>query len=152
MLISIVWALMGTLGYALVSRMRGSDLIIAAFGGAIAWAAYILLSDFTQMGIFAYLAAALAAGSYAELMANLRKKPATIYAIPGVISLVPGGGMYFTLSAALAGEGPRAASLGLETLLIAGMIAAGIAISSASARLAGEWAEHYRRRHTRHGD
>jgi uncharacterized membrane protein YjjB (DUF3815 family) len=137
----IVWALLGTLGYAVITNMKPADAALASLGGALAWASYSAGSELLHFGVFSYLMAALAAGVYAEVLASLRKKPATIYAIPAVISLVPGGGMYYTLSAALSGDGKKAASLGLETLLIAGFMAAGIAISSAIALLLEQWAK-----------
>lgn len=83
----------------------------------------------------AYFAAALAVGVFAELSASLRARPATIYAVPAVIPLVPGEGMFATLRAALSGEAGLAPALALKTLTVAGCIAAGIALASSLFRI-----------------
>lgn len=144
-ILRIAWAFFGTLGYAMLCRLRALDVLLAAAGGALAWACYSLSAAFLGAGVFAYLLAALMAGLYAEVLGAARKRPATVYAVAAVISLVPGGGMFYTLSAALAGDSGRASSLGFETLLVAGLLAAGIAISSVAARLAAEFNQGRRR-------
>lgn len=140
MWIKTLWALLGTLGYAMLCRLRPADILFASFGGALAWASHSLSAS-AGAGIFSYLVAAFCAGLYAEILGAARKRPATVYSVAAVITLVPGGGMYYTLSAALSGDGGGAAALGLETLLVAGCLAAGIAFSNVCARLAGQLAD-----------
>jgi uncharacterized membrane protein YjjB (DUF3815 family) len=138
MSLKILWALLGTVGYATLCRLKRADVCLAASGGALAWATYSLTFAFLGTGVFSYFLAALCAGLFAEILGAARKRPATVYAVSALIALVPGGGMFYTLSAALNGDSQRASALGFETLLIAGLMAAGIAISSVGARLAAE--------------
>lgn len=134
--LSVLWAALGTLGFAILFNIRPADILIAMLGGALTWAAYRLSLDYFQLGVFSFLSASTLAGIYAETLGFFRKKPATLYSVAAVIALVPGGGMYYCLSAALRGDTAKASQLGVETLLIAGFIAGGIAVASSGANLA----------------
>ena len=66
-----------------------------------------------------------------EVFARYTKKPATLYVNPGIISLVPGAGMYYTMLALIENDYTTAIDKGAETFFIAAAIAMGIIISSA---------------------
>ena len=130
-LLSVLWAFLGTAGFALAFNMGLADLASASAGGAIAWAAAKAVEAIPGQAYLAYFAGASAAGIYAESIALIKKRPATVYVVPGVISLVPGAGMYATLQAVIRGDAAAAASNGVAALQAAGFIAAGIALAAA---------------------
>ena len=66
------------------------------------------------------------------------KNPATVFLILGILPLVPGGGMFFTMRAFVSGSVETALELGYTTLGAAGAIALGIAIVSVIARVYGK--------------
>ena len=68
-------------------------------------------------------------------MARVMKAPATIFLIVGIIPLVPGGGLYYTMEALLSGDTALFAQTGLETAACAGAIAVGVSMVSSLARL-----------------
>ena len=70
-----------------------------------------------------------------ELCAVLSRTPATVFLIPGLIPLVPGGGMFQTMRAFVQGDPDTAARIGFTTLSAAGAIVLGIAISSSCAHI-----------------
>lgn len=133
--LKILWACLATAGYALMTRMSPADIAIAALAGALGWAAYAGAGLLFGNDYASYFLAALAVGIFAELSAALRRRPATIYAVPAVIPLVPGAGMFATLRAALSASPAAAPGLALQTLFIAGCIAAGIALASSLFRI-----------------
>jgi uncharacterized membrane protein YjjB (DUF3815 family) len=133
--ISVLWALLATLGFSLLANLRPRDILIATIGGGLTWATYRLGLKVLDLGLFSYFFAATVAGLYAELFALIGKHPATLYSVAAIFSLVPGGGMYYCLSAALKNDSVRAMNLGVETMLIAGFIAGGIALASSIAQL-----------------
>jgi len=90
------------------------------------------LSDTASGALFA---ASVAVGLWSEAVALLRRRPATVYMIAGVIPLVPGGGMYYTMLASNEGNSWKAVELGLQTFSAAFAIAIGMAVASAAARL-----------------
>lgn len=64
------------------------------------------------------------------MLARNSKKPATVFIIPGIVPLVPGSGMYYTMLAITEKRFNDAANIGTETIFIAVAIAMGIIISS----------------------
>lgn len=67
---------------------------------------------------------------YAEVLARIVKAPATVFLIPSIIPLVPGGRLYYTMRAIVDGEGNDARVYAMETLVIALGIAVGIVVVS----------------------
>jgi len=134
-LLAPLWAGIGTGGFAVLFFLRGRDIPLAASGGAIGWAAYAATAAVTGSPAVGYFAAAAAIGLWSEALATALKRPATVYMICGIIPLVPGGGMYYTMLAAVRGNSWLAITTGFETLQAAGAIAAGLAVSSAASRL-----------------
>ena len=92
--------------------------------------------DYTG-GTMGYFLGALCVGLLSESAAAIFKKPATVYIVPGIIPLVPGGGMYETMFAVVLGRKDAAAFIGFNTLIAAASIAVGVALASSLARLVG---------------
>ena len=132
----ILWAALATGAFSVMFNLRGRDVPVSAVGGALGWAVYLLVSNNSDSTGVAYFAAAAAVALYAEAAAHLLSSPAGPYVACAIISLVPGGGMYYMMSDSLAGNLPGALSVGFSTLGTAGAIASGLAIGSAAARLA----------------
>ena len=81
------------------------------------------------------LFAAAFALSYSELMAKALKTPATLFVIPAIIPLVPGGSLYYTMSYAVHRDVANARLYGTRTLETALAIAAGISFVLAAREL-----------------
>lgn len=129
------WAGLATAAFAVLFNLRPRDAPIAAAIGAIGWAVAAPLAAATGSTPMADLAAATAVGLASEIAAILRRRPASVYIACGIIPLVPGAGMYYTMLRYARGESLEAQAAGLETLGAAAAIAAGIAVSGALARL-----------------
>ena len=69
------------------------------------------------------------------MFARLYKTPATVFLIIGIVPLVPGGGIYYTMDALLDGEMDLFLRRGLETAAYAGAIAVGCSLVSSMARI-----------------
>ncbi|MDK2810897.1 MAG: hypothetical protein PWR27_1606, partial [Petroclostridium sp.] len=65
-----------------------------------------------------------------EFFARQFKMPVTIFLTSGIIPLVPGAGLYYTMLELVQNNYAAAISKGVETIFIAGSIAVAIAISS----------------------
>ena len=83
----------------------------------------------------AYFAGAFVVALLSEIFAVIFKNPATVYLLPGLFPLVPGGGMFQTMEAAVSGNMENALSTGFSTLTAAGAIAIGIAVASSMAKI-----------------
>jgi uncharacterized membrane protein YjjB (DUF3815 family) len=63
------------------------------------------------------------------------KMPATTFIIPGIIPLVPGYGLYYSMLKIIEANYQEALNVGFESLLIALGIAAGIIIATSMGKL-----------------
>ena len=136
--LQLVTALTGSLGSAMLFNVRRSQLLPAAFGGLVAWAVCLLGLLLTPDEAVRYFLAALVLTLYAEMMARVRKAPATVFLIPGAIPMVPGGSLYQTMRFAVLGQWERFSAQGLHTLLLAGAIAGGVVCMMALLHLGGK--------------
>ena len=125
-LIQLVTAFIGSLGFGLLFGLRVKHLFWAAFGGMIAWGIYLGVYALIPELFLANLCASVFAVTYAELMAHLRKCPATLFVVTGVVPMVPGGTLYRTMDFAVNGDLETASVYGHKTLIVALAIAAGI--------------------------
>lgn len=125
-----------TLGMSVIYNIKGKNLFFSPLGAGISWLVYSLALGNENFSIYAVFIGALAAGVYAEVMARLRKAPVTIFVISAIIPLVPGLKMMDTMLEILNGNTETAISLGVTTIITAGLIAIGIFVVSSSFRLA----------------
>ncbi|WP_410208064.1 threonine/serine exporter family protein [Fusobacterium sp.] len=129
--IQIIAATGSTFAFGILYNLKGKKLICAAIGGAIGWIVYIYLKGKGSSDPGAFLFAAMAITIYAEIIARILKTPVTSTLIAALIPLVPGSGVYFTMSHFVQGETDLAIQKGIETILITVAITVGIVMISA---------------------
>ena len=122
-------------GFMILFNVHGWGSLLCAFGGVLTWTSYLLLRqlgfDIYGMNFFAAVVAAI----YSETMARSRKYPVTSYLVISSIPLLPGAGIYYTMSIGLGGDVQAALHKGLETAGVAGSIAVAILLVSTVFRL-----------------
>ena len=128
-------AFVGSLGFALIFGMRKKYLFAASLGALLGWGVYLIADALLSSVFLPPLFAAAFALSYSELMAKLLKTPATLFVIPAIIPLVPGGSLFYTMSYAVHRDLANARVYGTQTLETALAIAAGISIVLAAREL-----------------
>ncbi len=126
--IQLLTALTGSLGFALVFRLRARLLPWAALGGCLCWGSYLLLSSLAGGSFFPCLLASAAAELYAEILARLLRVPSTLFYIPAVIPLVPGGTLFHAMSAVVRNDWAAASAYGTATGIAALAIAMGMSL------------------------
>jgi uncharacterized membrane protein YjjB (DUF3815 family) len=133
--ITVIASFGATIGSAIVFNTSKYDILRAAFVGACGWLVYTLLKETAASLAVAYFAGAFVVALISEIFAFVLKNPATVYLLPGLFPLVPGGGMFQTMEAAVGGNMEKALSTGFSTLTAAGAIAIGIAVVSSLAKI-----------------
>ena len=135
---SLVWpawaqalaVFVGCYGFSILFNIHGRWMVLCVLGGTATWMIYLLCQalglDVYTMNLYATLFAAL----YAEVMARVRRCPVTPYLVLAIFPLLPGAGVYYTMSLGLQGEMLDALRKGLETAGIAGSLAVGILLVS----------------------
>ena len=129
MVLLCFYSFLAWFGFSIVFNLRGRVLWLSALGGAVCWFFYLLMG-FSGNDIFQYFIASVAISVYSEVLARVVKVPVTAFLIPGIIPMVPGGGIYYTMEYCIQGKMDQFASTGLHTIGIAGAIAIGILLVS----------------------
>ncbi len=129
-IIQLITAFLGSLGFAMLFGMRRKHVFPAALGGLLAWGVYLAVHAWMPGVFLPNLIAAMFSAAYAEFLAHIRKCPATLFLILAIIPLVPGSSLYYAMDAAVNGEFASAGEFGHRTLVCALAIAAGISLVS----------------------
>ncbi|MCY6483632.1 threonine/serine exporter family protein [Clostridium aestuarii] len=116
MILNSIYALIATLGFAILFNIRGKNLIFASIGGAVGWFFYLLVLNYSPSKMLAFFIASISISVYSEVMARILKTPVTTFLICAFIPLVPGCGMYYTMFESTKGNIDKSLSIGLETL------------------------------------
>lgn len=131
MIIELIVCFFATVSFGIIFSVPRNALLVGGVIGMVAWGIYRLLPEFGLTAIFATSVASLAVATIAHLLAKKYRIPATVFTIPGIIPLVPGSKAYYTMLAFVESDYLGGLELGIETLLQAGAIAAGIVIALA---------------------
>ena len=83
--------------------------------------------------------AAVVAAIFSEIMARVRKYPALSYLVVSIFPLLPGAGIYYTMSYILQNNTDAAWAKGMETASISGVMAVGILLGSTAFRMYSDW-------------
>ncbi len=126
----IITGALGALGFAFFFNIKPKHVPFAAIGGAIATLVYALI-DMAGINLFvSNFAATLVCVVYSTAMARVLKTPSMVFITAGIIPLVPGGSLFYTMSNLILGDSAAAKLYGLNTLQVALGIAGGIVIES----------------------
>lgn len=135
MILHCLYAALASVAFAFVFELRRWQHILAAgFTGAMSWLVYLLLEGVVG-DIGRNFAATVAVALLSEIFARTLKAPATVFLIIGIVPLVPGGGLYYTMDALIDGDMALFAQKGIQAAGIAGAIAAGSSLVSSVVRI-----------------
>lgn len=134
-IIQIIAAFIGAFAFALLFNIRGKKLIVAAIGGIVSWALFLVLNRFIESEALCYLIVSISLSVYSEIMARVLKTPTTTFITVSLIPLIPGGSLYYTMASAFEGNMESFIGKGIATLMLAAALALGIIIVSAATKL-----------------
>ena len=126
---------LGTLGFALFFFVRPKHLLLATLGGALSWLIYLLVLHGGGGVFLAALVSSMAVCFWSEALARVRKAPALIFLLPGIVPQLPGGALYYSMSALIQEDMDTFFQKGKEAGLVALGIGVGILIASEVVRL-----------------
>lgn len=125
-LIQLLTAFTGSLGFAVLFNVQSSRLFWAGLGGMLGWAAYLVLKSFLGSEVLGFFLGAICFTLYSDLLARLKKTPATVFLVPAAIPMVPGASLYRAMSFIIKGQWIAFPAQILYTLFLASAIAGGI--------------------------
>lgn len=129
-LIQLITATMGAFIFSLIFNVRGKAVIYTTLGGFLAWGTYLILKLLGLSPPMGYLLVSIIITIYAEISARIHRAPATVFLVSAIIPLVPGSRLYATMVFAVHQNWQGFVDKGVETLLLAVAIAAGIIVVS----------------------
>ena len=110
------YAYLSTIGFAVLFNAPVSTFIKSGFAGGLGWVIYIFANNMSESVITS------------AFIASVDRNPITVYIIPGIIPLVPGFGLYYTMLSIVERNFDMAANHGTEVLLISIAIAGALVI------------------------
>lgn len=97
-IIKIIAGFISTIGFAILFRLKPAHWILAGIDGLLACVCYFAFTDIFGDAFLPNLLASLVCAFSAEIFARLAKAPSTVFLLPGIIALVPGGSLYYSMS------------------------------------------------------
>ncbi|GAB6098580.1 threonine/serine exporter family protein [Halanaerocella petrolearia] len=122
------------LGYGITFQAPRNSLPLLGLTGTLSWAGLLVVQKIANNLILASFIAAIIVGICGEVFARIKKLPATVFVISGVLPLVPGVPAYHTMLYLIKDDYLSALETGLKTILIGGAISFAIAIVGAGAK------------------
>ena len=122
----ILSGMVGTIGFSILFRSDKKRIVCNAIGGALTCLVYVVSCHYFDHIVVQNFLPALFATIYAEVMARTVKAPATPILACSIISLVPGGKLYYTTYYFVTSDMEKFDITLGETLQIAAGLAVGI--------------------------
>lgn len=117
-----------SVGFAIIMRVPKDSIIYSGLSGAGGWFVYWVGGLVGLSVTVATFFGALTIAAISYYFARHRHTPATLYNIPGIVALVPGGISYQMTYHLIIGEYRQAMHYGIRVAAIAGAIAGGLIV------------------------
>lgn len=127
-IIQLVMASFGALGYGMLFGLKLKYLLQVAIGGLCSWGIYLVSMQAFNNIFFATLIAGAFAALYSEIFARIMKAPSTLFFLTSIMPLIPGRALYYTCSNAVMRNWAESRYYANITLQYAFAIAAGACI------------------------
>lgn|SRR5574344_706566 len=134
-LLAALWSFGASSCCAFYLNTGKTDIVWGGIIGSAGWVLYEIVLARTGSAAESYLAGSFAVAIFSEFVAVITHNPATVFLLPGLLPLVPGGGIFYMMRYAVQGNLAESLHEGYETLIAAGAIALGIALASSAARI-----------------
>ena len=134
-ILECVASFVACVGFAILFNIHGPGILLCGLGGMLTWLTYAVVLRFSGNDLSGYFFATVLAALYAEAMARIRKYPAISYLVISIFPLIPGAGVYYTMTLAVNGQTDAFLQKGLHTAAIAGIMAVAILLASTAVRI-----------------
>lgn len=123
-----IYMLFPTCGFCVLFKVPLKKFPACILIGALSWTCYQSFLYCGTSTVLAAFAASCLVGLLSDIASRFLKEAATIFIIPGILCLVPGAGMYYTMLSLLRNDMTGVTENGVSTLMIAGAIAVGLLV------------------------
>lgn len=136
MLLQLTMISLSTFAVAILYQVPPKTIIPAGLVGTLAWIIHLKLNSVSTVSpVASVFLASLWVGTVSEWLARFMRVPATVFAISGIVTLVPGTAAFQTMRAFSMGDSFTGITRFTETSLTAASLAAGLVVAGSLARL-----------------
>jgi uncharacterized membrane protein YjjB (DUF3815 family) len=126
--IQVLTGVIGSIGFALIFNLKRAQIPYIIVGSGIGTAVYLFVYHFTQSAFLSNMLASVFCTASAEILARIRKAPATSFLIIHIIPLVPGGSLFYSMRSFILHDNEAFVRYATSTFYTAAGIAVGILI------------------------
>jgi uncharacterized membrane protein YjjB (DUF3815 family) len=130
MLKNILFSTIAAVSFGIMFNIRGVSLIFAGLNAGLGFFFYSITTSYGYESHIGMLVASISMSICAEILARKRKTPASVFLVPALIPVVPGGAIFQFALNLLEGNTELAFTYGIQTMLEAGALAIGIILVS----------------------
>lgn len=130
-----LYSFLCVIGFSVLFNLPKRLIMAASLSGMIGWLIYYFFQIQGTNFIVPAFVGSIAVGFVGEFLAIIKKHPATLFTIPGIIPFVPGYGIYYTMLHIVEEDFNLAMTTGAESLFIAISIACGIVLATSFIRI-----------------
>lgn len=128
-IIQLIFSFFATAAYAIVTNVPRRALFWCGLSGMFGWIIYWLCVYFGTNAALGSLLGSLGVAFISDRFSKRFKMPVTIFNIPGMVPLVPGGLAYQAVRNLVTSSYSQAIDAGVQAIMIAGAIALGLVLS-----------------------
>ncbi|ALS00534.1 hypothetical protein ATZ33_03845 [Enterococcus silesiacus] len=133
--IHCLFSYLSTVTFGLVTNVPRKALNACGITGTVGWMIYWSTKNLEAGGIFANFLGAIGIGLLSIYFSRRKKMPMTIFNIPSLVPLVPGGPAYQAVRSVVLGDYVGGAHFIIKVIMTAGAIAAGFMVTGIAERL-----------------
>ncbi|MCY0876205.1 MAG: threonine/serine exporter family protein [Firmicutes bacterium] len=126
---SFVLSMIATMAFAVLYQIPRKAIIPVGLLGGVAYLFQTAAMRYGMTEVVASFVASLSVCLLSEGLARRLRMPVTVFAVPGIVILVPGIDAYMAMKAFVQNHELQGVSLLSQTALVAGAIASGLVIS-----------------------
>ena len=128
MIMQIIMGFVSTICFSIIFNVPRKELFFCGLTGAMGWGVYQFMLLYGNTPAISALFSTAIITILSRIFAIRRKMPITVFLIAGIIPLVPGAGIYYTMYDLFMNELDDAAVKGIGALKMAGVISLGIVL------------------------
>ena len=129
--LEVFTAFFATLFFGIIFSLTRKKLIYSSFAGALGWYTHLLFfKELSYSKTASFVISAVVITVFSEIISRLEKTTVTSTLIPALIPLVPGGGIYYTMSFFVENKFQEALEKGRETIILTMALSVGILLVS----------------------
>ena len=122
----VICPFLGTMGYAVLFHVPKRFYLSCGFTGMAGWLVYNSIVSHTFSAAFASFLGTMAVVFLSRVLSVRKKCPLTIFLVSGILPLVPGAGIYYTVYYLVTNQLAEASRRGMESVKVAFAIVLGI--------------------------